>query len=245
MRTGHPISGVRASLRNSTVVVPIDPIETEGANAGLYVARHNLGLDVRSALSRSVDFGFHLDTALLRGAMPIADKPARPPYGDHASGAGVSLNASADLPGTWRLGFAFDLGFVSVPYFEEGRCIRNCTSNLWYEEAGHHEVWNTAMSLSPSYRDGPFTAYATFTARNHPTNTKAGTQTSSQNMEDDSDEVRRGPAYLVVGTGVEYAVGSARLGAQISWPASTSVADYGPVLGVTVGLEHDYSRYLP
>lgn len=244
IRTGHPISGVRASLRDSTLLVPIEPVETDGANAGLYVARHNVGFDLRTALSRSVDFGLHIDTALLRGAMPIAKDATRPPYGDHATGAGISLGASAPLTGPWRLGFAAELGFVSIPFFEEGRCIRNCGWELWYEESGHHEVWNTIFSVIPSYRDGPFTVYANVTFRNHATNTKSETQTDGQNMRDDASEIRRGPAYMIMGTGIEYATGALRVGAQVFLPATTSIADYGPALGITLGVEHDYSELI-
>lgn len=240
-RSGAPMTrDVEFQLSHSTVVVPIEPVETIGANAGLYVARHNIGGGVRFRTTENFDLGLRFETSLLRGAMAIAKDRDAPPYGTSVA-FGPTFHYAAPLGGGFYLGFAMDLLLRWNPYREEGRCIRNCSYGAdSYVESGNHVHLQPTFAVLPSYRAGRFTVFVGLTRRNHATNTKNDTQTESANERDDADELRTGPAYVLLGGGVEAELGSGfKLLAHVYQPVSTSVARYGPVLGLALSFGFD------
>ncbi len=235
MRSGAPLdSKVQFQIDNSTVVVPVEPVETEGANAGLFVARHNPGVGLRLRINDSYDVGFRVQTGLLRGAMAITEKPSAPPDGDVIQ-VGTTWNYSAKLTPKFRLAWAADLLVSANPFDEETRCIRNCRGIGGSSEGGYKLTLITTFSILPSYKTGPVTWFGGLSIRNHPTNTKTDVISQSALMNDDADDLRRGPFYWLAGGGIEVEVGdTVRFLAQIYQPMSDYVARYGPVLGIGV-----------
>lgn len=239
--SGAPMTkDVEFQLSDSTVLVPIKPVETIGANAGLYVARHNIGTAMRFKVSEVFDMGIRSEVSLLRGSMAIAKLHDAPPDGTSV-GVGPTLHYAAPLGGGFYLGFALDLLVRWNPYREEGRCIRNCSYGTdSYVEEGNHAHLQPVFAVLPSYRVGRLTVFAGITRRNHATNTKNDTQTETANDHDDADEVRTGPAYVLLGGGVEVELGGGvKLLGHIYQPVSTSVARYGPVLGLAISVGFD------
>lgn len=239
--TGAPMTkDVEFRLSDSTVLVPIKPVETIGANAGLYVARHNISTGVRFKVAEVFDLGVRTEVSLLTGAMPIAKDRDAPPPGTGVA-FGPTFHYAAPLGGGLYLGFALDLMVRWDPYREQGRCIRNCSYGAdSYVEEGHHALFQPVFAVLPSYRVGRFTVFAGITRRDHATNTRNDTQTETANDYDNADELRNGPAYVLLGGGVEVELGGGvKVLGHIYQPVSTSVARYGPVLGLALSVGFD------
>ena len=232
-----PDGAVELSVAQSTVLVPVEPTETPGANAGLYVARDNLGLAARFRVGRHSDLGLSLEVGREQGAMKIArDAPAAPHLGD-TEAFGLGWQTELPIDHHFSIGVGMELALHAVPYHEEGTCIANCkyAVNKSYEENSVNTVLTGKLWLLPSWREGRVTVYGGLTYLNHPTNTKRDIQGAY--AWDDGDEVRSGPGYALLGGGVEVNLGAGfHPFLQIFQPVSTSVASYGPVLGAGLKL---------
>lgn len=246
MRTGHaPDGSVRFTTYDSTVLVPVKPTETAGANAGLYIARHNIGGSLDITLSERTDLALLVQGSLLRGAMAVANDAARPPDTDGTMGAGFELAHAFALSDQVDLGVVAGALHLEVPFFEEGRCIANCTDtgSGYYSESGEHGVTIWSLSLIPSYRDGNVTVFAGVTLRNHPTNSKFDTETATSNAYDDADELRGGPMYTILGGGLEWAATrTIKLLALVHRPVSNTVVHYGPAFGFALSFDVSVPR---
>jgi len=240
-RSGAPLrKDFELRFNNSTVVVPVEPVETPGANAGLYVARHNFGLGTRFKVSDTFDFGFRAEASLLRGSMAIAKDRHTPPTGSSVA-FGPTFHYSAPLGKRWYLGFALDLAIRVNPIREDGRCIHNCQrgSNSYTEEDEDAHL-QTNFAVLPSYRFDRLVVFGGVSRRNHPTNEKNGVVTGPRGGFDDDGELTSGPVYLMLGGGVEVDLGAGfKLMGQLFQPVSTSIASYGPVFGLAISIAID------
>lgn len=231
--SGTPLRGrVQFQASHSTIVVPVEAEETDGANAGLFVARTN----VRGALR--IRSGDNLILKLMgeisphKKAMQIAEESLGTPKGTVAS-FGAGLEYSVPLSGPWRLGLAGDLSVSSSPFREQGRCIENCLGAPDYYEEGEHSIPIYSASLVPSYNFGKVVLFAGLTMRNHPTNTRKNRQIAG--TDDEMDELRQGPAYYLLGTGVEIqATRHLSFVGHVFQPLSTDIAKYGPAVGFAI-----------
>lgn len=236
--SGQPLSKpIELRVRNSTVLVPVEPSESPGANAGLYVARHNVGGSVRARAGDNWALGVGLDVGLDEDAMQIADDSTKPPEEGATHTWRVSARYSLPLEHGWRVGFGGSAGLLSAAYHETGECIANCEgAPQYYEESGIKTVPVWSLSLLTSRRLAAATLFGGLTVENHPRNTKNGTYTVGD--DDSDDELSSGPAYVLVGGGVEWQVtDDLKLLGQIYQPVSSEIARYGPVLGVSVAVD--------
>jgi opacity protein-like surface antigen len=240
-KSGFPLGGkIRFAAHSSTVLVPVEPVEADGANAGLYVARHNLGAELAFRLGLAWDLRLSYQSSLMRSAMPVAANAAPPPDVRAATGLGLGLGYSARVSDRFRVGFDVALAWHAIPYFEEGKCIADClVANDSYTEEGHHTVAIGSLSVLPGYRlNRNVVVFGGVTLRNHPTNTKIEQQTQWGNQYDDDDEIRSGPRYTLVSAGVEYAVGNGvKLIGQVFAPVEADIVRYGPAVGFTFAYE--------
>lgn len=240
MRTGFPLDGdVRLSVTDSTVLVPVQPVETAGANAGLYVARHNIGGALRFRIG-DAEIGLSGQGSLLRGAMPVAKDAARAPsYG--AAVFGAQLAYSIEIDPRFRIGFEVSAAHAMISFFEQRRCIQNCVGAGYSEESGEHEVLISGWSVTPSLRQGRATFFGGITRVNHLTNSKLDIETATSQQFDDADEVRPGPTYTILGIGVEYAATrTLKLLGQVHQAISSDVVSYGPAFGIAFSLDLDF-----
>ena len=217
---------------SSTVVVPVEPTETQGANAGLFVARTNIGGALRMRFGDNLTIKLIGEFAPDKNAMQISEESLGSPEGMVAT-LGAGFEYSVPLSGPWRLGLAADLSLGRSPFREQGRCIENCFSAPDYYEEGRHSVPIYSASVIPSYSVGDVVFFGGLTMRNHPTNTRKNRQIAG--TDDESDELRQGPAYYLVGTGVEVQA-SRHLSfvGHIFQPISTDIAKYGPAVGFAI-----------
>jgi hypothetical protein len=231
--SGTPLRGrVAFQASHSTVVVPVEPEETDGANAGLFVARTNIRGSLR------IRFGDNLTLKLLgeispdSKAMQIAEESLGSPEGS-VSSFGAGFEYSAPLSGPWRLGVAGELSSSRSPFREQGRCIENCDYAPDYYEEGKHSVPIYSVSVVPSYEFGDVVFFAGLTLRNHPTNTRKNRQIAG--ADDEMDELRQGPSYYLLGTGIEVRA-SKHLSfiGHVFQPLSTDIAKYGPAVGIAI-----------
>ena len=232
--SGTPLRGrVQFQGSHSTVVVPVEPEETDGANAGLFVARTNVRGAIRIRLWDNLIVKLIGELSPDKKAMQIADESLGSPKGTVAS-AGVGLEYSAPISGPWRLGLAGDLSTSSSPFREQGRCVANCQGvPAEYYEEGEHSVAIYSMSVVPSYDFGDVVLFAGLTMRNHPTNTRKNRQIAG--VDDEMDELRQGPAYYLLGTGVEVrATRHLSIVGHVFQPLSTDIAKYGPAIGFAI-----------
>jgi hypothetical protein len=238
-RSGQPLEAkVRLSGHHSSVIVPVEPRENPTSNSGLYVARHNLGGQVRFKASPAWDLGFGYQRSLKRGAMATDRSNAFIPRdGASTTTAGGLYSAPLDLEDRFRLAVALDLGVVRASVREEGHCIANCEyAAPSYVDQGTRTVGFASASLIPSYRTGNWVTFASATVQNHPTNVDKDIQGAW--TADPSDDLNDGPPYLILGAGLEYRdpSGVTILG-HIYQPLSTSVVQYGPAAGFSVAIE--------
>lgn len=231
--SGTPLRGrVQFQASSSTVVVPVEPEETDGANAGLFVARTNLGGTLRIRFWENLTVKLLGEMSPDKKAMQIAEESLGSPRGA-VNTLGAGLEYSAPLTGPWRLGLAGELRTSRSPFREEGRCIENCLDAPDYYEEGWHRVSIYSASLVPSYDLGKVVLFAGLTVRNHPTNTRKNRQTARVN--DSMDELREGPAYFLLGSGVEVrATKHISVLGHVFQPVSTEIARYGPAIGFAI-----------
>lgn len=243
-RSGRPLEGrVQFAVQNSTVIQPVAPREATGANAGLYVARDNLGGAVRTRLSANLELSFQLEVALAAGAMPIAHDALPAPDNGNAYGGGLGMMYSIPMGREFHLGVAVDALRYLIPYHEEAVCIQNCELGGpdSYQETGTHRVTVLSYSLLPTWHRNGLTLWGSVTQRNHPTNTERESQTLSGNGRDDDDEVNFGPMYTIVGGGAELHLGGGvRAYAVLFVPLTERPVVYGPVIGF--GLSVTFGR---
>lgn len=246
--SGTPLRGrVQFRASNSTVLVPVEPEETAGANAGLFVARHNIGGAMRLRVAGDWELALSAEGSPVTDAMQISDSSLDPPDGTSWT-KGAGLRYSAAVTESWRLGLGAELRHTTSPYREQGTCVANCTAaSPDYMEEGTHGLFGYTMSLVPSYDFGDVVVFAGLTRQNHPTNTRKQRQTASANSNDDLDELREGPGYTIVGAGIEFRVWRhVTITGHVFQPLSTDVATYGPAVGFALGGElydPDQPRY--
>tara|TARA_R110002073_G_scaffold245044_7_gene407627 strand:- start:15776 stop:16663 length:888 start_codon:yes stop_codon:yes gene_type:complete len=231
--SGTPLRGrVQFQASSSTVVIPVTPEETQGANAGLFVARTNIGGTLRMRFGDTLTVKLIGEFSPDTKAMQISEESLGAPKGMVAT-LGAGLEYSIPLSGPWRLGLAGDLSLGRSPFREQGRCIENCFNAADYYEEGRHSVPIYSASVIPSYTFGDVVVFGGLTMRNHPTNTRKNRQIAG--ADDEDDELRQGPAYYLLGTGVEV-----RAGRHLSFvghvfqPISTDIAKYGPAVGFAI-----------
>lgn len=248
MQTGHaPDDDLRLTVYDSTVLVPVRPVETAGANAGLYVARHNLGGDLAIAVSPRTELLLGGEASLLRGAMAISRDAPPPPLDTSAvftmrAGMAHAVQLSDDV----QLGLHLSLGSSTIPYNEEGRCLMNCGASTYYATSGTHEVMDWSASLLPNYRVGRLTMFGGLTLTNHPTNSKYDTVRETQLAYEDDAQTRTGPTYAIAGAGAEWAASrTVHFLAQVFEPLSTSVAAYAPAFAVALSVGADATERKP
>src|SRR5258706_3556590 len=127
MRTGHALDQqVRITGYAATDIVQVKPVETAGANAGLYVARHNLGGTIAVRLAEHTDLAFSGQASLEQGAMAVATDAAMRPHGN-AIGFGGELAHAFPVNDQIQVGAILGAMHFQVPYYEVGTCIMNCT----------------------------------------------------------------------------------------------------------------------
>lgn len=232
--SGTPLRGrVQFQASNSTVVVPVEPEETDGANSGLFVARTNIRGALRVRLWSNLTLKLMGEVSPDKKAMQIADESLGSPKGS-VGALGVGIEYSALLSGPWRLGVAGDLSTSRSPFRELGRCVANCdgAADEYYEE-GEHSIAIYSVSVVPSYDFGNLVLFGGLTMRNHPTNTRKNRQIAGAN--DEMDELREGPAYYLLATGVEVrATPHLSIVGHVFQPLSTDVAKYGPAVGLAI-----------
>jgi len=231
--SGTPLRGrVQFAASNSTVVVPVEPKETTGANAGLFVARTNVGGAIRIRFWDNLTLKLMGELAPHEKAMQISEFSLGSPEGS-VSAMGAGLEYSGPISGAWRLGVAGDLRSSRSPFREQGRCIENCDGAADYYEEGKRSVAIYSASVVPSYNFGDVVWFASLTLRNHPTNTRKSRQIAGAN--DEGDELRQGPGYYLLGTGVEVrATQHVSILAHVFQPLSTDIAKYGPAIGFAI-----------
>jgi hypothetical protein len=223
---------VQFQASHSTVVVPVEPEETDGANAGLFVARTNVGGALRIRFWDNLTLKLMGEIAPHKKAMQIAEESLGKPKGS-VSSFGAGLEYSVPVSGPWRLGVAGSLSSSSSPFREQGRCIENCGGAPDYYEEGEHSVSIYSLSVVPSYDFGRVVWFAGLTKRNHPTNTRKNRQIAG--ADDEMDELRPGPAYHLLSTGVEVqATRHLSLVGHVFQPLSTDIAKYGPAIGFAI-----------
>jgi hypothetical protein len=205
------------------------------------VARHNVGFAVRGRTSANFDLGLSFELGARPDAMAITnDQPDAPM--SSAFGVGMSFHyAGPDFGHGIRVGMALDLMMFQIPFFEQATCVANCEgAPAGWTEQGIHTVGLYSFSLLPSWKTGSVTLFGGVTLRNHPTNTKGQTLTLGGNDYDDSDEVREGPQYYLVGGGVDIDLsGGVGLMIHIYQPTTRSPVIYGPVVGVALEFSFD------
>lgn len=231
--SGTPLRGrVAFQASNSTVVAPVDAEETDGANAGLFVARTNTRGTLRIRAGENLTLKLMGEISPHEKAMQIAEESLGTPEGSVVS-MGAGIEYSFPLSGPWRLGLAGDLSRSQSPFREQGRCVQNCNNAPDYYEEGHHAVPVYSMSVVPSYEVGDLIFFAGLTLRNHPTNTRKNRQIAR--ADDEKDELRQGPGYYMMGAGVEVRASKhLSIIGHVFQPVSTDIAKYGPALGFAI-----------
>lgn len=240
MRTGRaPDHEVRASFYSSTDVVAATPQANPGANAGLYVARHNLGGSLEVRVLPHTYAAATAQVSFREGEMAVASDAAMPPDGGNANGIGFEIGHALVLSDQVQLAIVAGMMEFDVPYYEQAHCIANCNGvALDYMESGTHGVEIWSFSLLPSYREGSLTLFSGLTLRNHPTNTKADDQTAAGLGYDSQQEIRGGPLTVILGAGVEWAATDyIKLMALAYQPVISEVVSYGPAVAIAASLD--------
>jgi hypothetical protein len=244
MRTGHTMDHeVRITGYDSTYLVPIKPVEAAGANAGLYVARHNMGGSVDVRITEHTDIAVIGQASLARGSMPVATDAAKPPDSQAAGGFGAELAHAIPMSDHAQIALVAGAMVFGVPYYEEGHCIANCTGVGDYSQSGDTSIAIWSLSVLPSYREGRFTAFGGITWRNHPTNVKTDTETQAALAYDNTGELNGGPTYTILGAGLEWAAtDTVKLLVEVHQPLTDTVVRYGPALGFAASFDFDVPK---
>jgi hypothetical protein len=228
-----PRTPVQIEFHGSTVIAPVPVREAAGANAGLYIARHNLGGSLRVRPTTNFDFAIFAASSLESGSMGVGGNAAPRPGNGNAVGGGLALQYSIPVSRSFRIGLTGELGAYQIPYYEEGTCIQNCeyTAAQTYTERSTKLRPINSWSILPTWKiDDRLTVFAGLTRRNHPTNTEKQTQGAWDY--DDNDELDAGPTYTIIGGGIEYELSTWFEGfVQVYLPITSAPVDYGPVLG--------------
>lgn len=236
-RSGQPPAGrVQLAGYDSTVIVPVDPVEAPNANSGLYVARHQIGGGARIRVGESsFDVGPEVEVGLPADAMRTSEDAPGQPEGA-TWGSGISMQYAIPLGDMMRLGIAGGFLLYTVPYREIATCISGCSSG--YEESGRHFVPVYSLSLLPSVRvNRSLVAFGGVTFRNQPTNTGDAIETKEAFESDDSAEVRAGPMNMIVAAGVEVDLGAGlKAFTQLAQPITRDPLAYGPSVGAGLSL---------
>jgi hypothetical protein len=236
MRSGQGMddSAVEVALNSSTVASAAEPLEGDGANAGLYIPRVHLGAALRGRLNPNFDFGLIWDHGFREGAYATSEDQPSP---DNGSVYGGGFTSYASIPtGTpgLRFGLALDLMVYSVPYVEYRTCVENC-GGVTFTDVTHDRdaIGVYSFSLIPSYRVGRVTLFGGVTLRNHPTVEKGGIEGSL----DFDDEVTAGPANYVLHAGTEVELGGGvRAMGIVYQPVSQDPVAYGPTLALSLSV---------
>jgi len=230
-RDGQPMANAfELGLGTASLARVAAPRTGDDPNEGLVVPRVDLNGALRARVAGSFDIGVLYDHGLNDGAeMTAPDMPR--PNGD-VTGYGVSLHNSFGA-GDFRVGIELDALVYDIPWTETWTCVDNCWVNpdpMTRVKSGHAQTGVVAFGVIPSYRSGPWTFFASATARNHPTIAKG----SVQQIEID-DPVESGPVNLIVAAGAELTLaGSARLAMQAYLPLSSDPVRYSTTFATSL-----------
>jgi len=237
MRSGQPVSGpAELSVSTPRLVSLGDPVEGDGANAGLYLPRLQGTSELRFPSPRkpALDLGVHYEYGFLRGATPIADDQPRPRKGG-VYGAGGSVYWAPQVRPGFRIGLGIRATIYSIPFIEYRTCVDGCGGGAFTNiEDGRSKVLVLGSSIAPSFKTGNTTLFASLTARHHPTNTKG--EVTTDPYFDDGDEIRRGPMILIAAAGAEVDLGPLRAMANVFLPLDQTIVRYAPTVGMAISI---------
>jgi hypothetical protein len=222
-----------ASMGASTAASGERPREGEGANAGLFIPRVELGGAMRAQVGELFDVGLVWDYGAREGAYRTSPDQPTPDNGSVWGGGASAFASLPTLTPGFRVGVGLDLLVYSIPYVEYRTCATGCLKPYTTVDRDRENVGVYSLSIIPSWRAGRVTLFGGGTMRNHPTITKGSVEGPAEDLL--SDEVEAGPPNFVVSAGVELeVVAGLRAMALVYQPITTDPVEYGPTLGLAL-----------
>jgi hypothetical protein len=204
-------------------------------DAALEVPGTQLAGSVRFRFADYASIGFGYAAGLDASAQPIRPHQA-PVDGGDAVGIGTALTVAVPVAGGWSIGV--DAGVVGweVPWIEHSTCVANCPIDepIDTTSEGRSVVMQGSFAVTPTYRQGDWTVFASATLKNQPTIAHKGTELG---VDDVSGDVETGPGVWLGAIGLSaQVVGDLRVSAILYAPLERGPVATGPGLATMLTL---------
>ncbi|MBL8619865.1 MAG: hypothetical protein JNK64_01145 [Myxococcales bacterium] len=180
----------------------------------------------------SIAFGYA--AGLDASARPIRPHQA-PVDGGDAAGIGTALTVAVPVAPGWSVGVEAGVVGWEVPWIEHSTCVANCPIGAPIDTTseGRSVVMQGSFAVTPTYRRGDWTVFASATIKNQPTIEHKGTELGV----DVSGDVEGGPGVWLGAVGLSAAViGDLRVSAIVYAPLERGPVATGPSLATMLTL---------
>lgn len=167
-------------------------------------------------------------------AQPIRPHQA-PVDGGDAVGVGATLTVAVPVAPGWSIGAEAGVLNWEVPWIEHSTCVANCPIGAPIDTTseGRSVVMQGTFAVTPTYRRGDWTVFASATIKNQPTIEHKGTELGV----DVSGDVEGGPGVWLGAVGLSAPViGDLRLSAILYAPLERGPVATGPSLATMLTL---------
>lgn len=167
-------------------------------------------------------------------AQPIRPHQA-PVDGGDAVGIGTTLTVAVPVAPGWSIGAEAGVISWEVPWIEHSTCVANCPIGAPIDTTseGRSVVMQGSFAVTPTYRRGDWTVFASATIKNQPTIAHKGTELGV----DVSGDVEGGPGVWLGAVGLSApVVGDLRVSAILYAPLERGPVATGPSLATMLTL---------
>lgn len=203
-------------------------------DAALEVPGTQLAGSLRFRFADYASIAFGYAAGLDATARPIRPNQA-PVDGGDAVGVGTALTVAVPLAAGWSIGVEAGAVGWEVPWIEHSTCVANCPIDAPIDTTseGRSVVMQGTFAVTPTYRNGDWTVFASATIKNQPTIEHKGTELGV----DTTGDVEGGPGVWLGAVGLSAPViGDLRVSAILYAPLERGPVATGPTLATMLTL---------